>query len=619
MNGLNKKFLALVALMALALSFFVAVPAAFAATLSPTVSTSGTLYTGSNASTVTISFVAQTAIPAGGGIYFNSEGLNIPGCQTYPATCSDVTISASLADLSGAVVTTKYVYGGSYYQFITSVPNAVGAGETVSITFPASKLSIGSTSAWFEIGTYSQPVNTGQIMLNRLDVSGRVNVGAVNPPATVTFTAGGGSGTMAPQTASTATPLTANQFTKTGYVFSHWSDSQMPWISFNDGDTYNFSSGVTLVANWVAVYSVTYDSHGGSAVADGSFRQFGNIATLAAAPTRSGYTFNGWFLAATGGAPLGDGYTPTTQAPLTLHAQWTVASRTVTFDSNGGTGIMSPQISSSSAALSANQFSKSGFTFSGWNTAADGSGLAYAPGGSHPFSSDETLFAQWATASRTLTFDANGGLGTMTPQVSITAAVISDSDFSRSGYGFTGWNTMADGSGTAYAPGATFPFSSNGTLYAQWRDLPPAPIAEVDIQVPIGASIANAPVALDIDGLKDETGYVVTVFSTPQIIDQGTIWSGRLNTTVRIPSNLEAGWHRLVIEGTAADGTPWTETNYFKVSPGGLLLATSEVVPAELAYTGAKQTTGGILGGTLFALGALLVGTRLMSRRRHKA
>jgi uncharacterized repeat protein (TIGR02543 family) len=208
----------------------------------------------------------------------------------------------------------------------------------------------------------------------------------------------------------------------------------------------------------------------------------------------------------------------------------------------------------------------------------------------------------------------------MANQTSGSAVLLSTNTITRTGYGFTGWNTAANGSGTAYAVDATYPFTSSETLYAQWRALPAAPVAAVDIQVPVGSAIANAPVALDIDGLKDQTGYVVTVFSTPQIVDQGTIWSGRLNTTVRIPSNLEAGWHRLVIEGTAADGTPWTEENFFKVSPGGILLATSEVVPAELAMTGSNAVPVFYGAGALiiFGIGFLIANTTLRRRVKQK-
>ncbi|MCB9197394.1 MAG: InlB B-repeat-containing protein [Flavobacteriales bacterium] len=68
---------------------------------------------------------------------------------------------------------------------------------------------------------------------------------------------------------------------------------------------------------------------------------------------------------------------------------------TVTFDSNGGSGSMSPQSATSSTPLTTNSFTQSGCYFVEWNTAADGSGTTYANGANYSFSSDITLYAQW--------------------------------------------------------------------------------------------------------------------------------------------------------------------------------------------------------------------------------
>lgn len=72
----------------------------------------------------------------------------------------------------------------------------------------------------------------------------------------------------------------------------------------------------------------------------------------------------------------------------------------------------------------------------------------------------------------TVTYDANGGAGTMTdsdsPYFGGSTVTVKPNGFTRDGYTFTGWNTKANGSGTPYAAGATFDISENTTLYAQW-------------------------------------------------------------------------------------------------------------------------------------------------------
>jgi len=73
-------------------------------------------------------------------------------------------------------------------------------------------------------------------------------------------------------------------------------------------------------------------------------------------------------------------------------------------------------------------------------------------------------------------YNANGGTGTMAPQSNNVPASLTPNAFTRSGYTFAGWNTAANGSGTSYANGATYSFTADVTLYAQWTVVgqPPA-------------------------------------------------------------------------------------------------------------------------------------------------
>ena len=71
-----------------------------------------------------------------------------------------------------------------------------------------------------------------------------------------------------------------------------------------------------------------------------------------------------------------------------------------------------------------------------------------------------------------VTFDANGGTGTMRSQefVEGEAQALRQNAFTRSGYSFSGWNTTQNGSGTAYSNGQTININSDMTLYAQWTN-----------------------------------------------------------------------------------------------------------------------------------------------------
>jgi len=114
----------------------------------------------------------------------------------------------------------------------------------------------------------------------------------------------------------------------------------------------------------------------------------------------------------------------------------------------------------------------SGHTFEDWNTQPDGSGTSYANGAVYDFGSAIILYAIWQ-ATPVVTANFNSGLGTgiiPSENVSLGSTLIlpSNGAFSYTGYVFSGWNTAANGSGAAYAAGASVVLEANETFYAQW-------------------------------------------------------------------------------------------------------------------------------------------------------
>ena len=155
------------------------------------------------------------------------------------------------------------------------------------------------------------------------------------------------------------------------------------------------------------------------------------------------------------------------------NGKWTLKENeiTITFDPNNGTGSMAsmtvnPGIGNT---LTANTFTREGYSFTGWNTKADGTGTSYADEESVSFDADTTLYAQW-TQNPVITFDANGGEGTMGTQTvkPNEETALTANTFTRADYDFTGWNTAKDGTGTAYGDKANITPNENVTLYAQW-------------------------------------------------------------------------------------------------------------------------------------------------------
>ena len=78
-----------------------------------------------------------------------------------------------------------------------------------------------------------------------------------------------------------------------------------------------------------------------------------------------------------------------------------------------------------------------------------------------------------------MSYDANGGMGTMSAETGVAGKIVTvaQNEFTRNNYTFTGWNTQADGKGTAYKPGDSFTITGEDTvLYAQWSKNVPAQI-----------------------------------------------------------------------------------------------------------------------------------------------
>ena len=167
----------------------------------------------------------------------------------------------------------------------------------------------------------------------------------------------------------------------------------------------------------------------------------------------------------------------------TLYAKWKdvepapVTHFTVSFDANGGTGEMSPADVDADAeyTVPGSAFTApAGKVFDSWNTAADGTGTKYMPQDAPAIHENMTLFAQWVAAPATkctVTFDANGGTGAMDVLTADlgTTVTLPASTFTRDGYVFAGWNTAADGTGTAIVNGGQLTLGSDATLYAQWK------------------------------------------------------------------------------------------------------------------------------------------------------
>ena len=160
-------------------------------------------------------------------------------------------------------------------------------------------------------------------------------------PCTVTYDANGGS-CATPSQLYYETTLALPAATLDGYWMIGWFTEPEGGVKVGDeGGTFYPSEDITLYAHWKEAieYTVTYDANGGTCDPDSAIYQWKPL-TLPN-PTRTGYTFNGWYTAASGGTKVGNAgeeYVPS--ADITLYAQWTINSYKVTIKtSNSSTAV----------------------------------------------------------------------------------------------------------------------------------------------------------------------------------------------------------------------------------------------------------------------------------------
>lgn len=260
------------------------------------------------------------------------------------------------------------------------------------------------------------------------------------------------------------TTLAAPTVQKDGHTFTGWSPAVPATMPDND---------VTCTAQWEKnMYTVTYGVVGAkygtialnkTSAIDPAKQDFehGTSLTFTATPT-TGYQIEGWYSDELGKISLGNGtanqYTinPLTGAASVFVAFEKIPASTyiVTFNANGGSGTMNSQSFTENVPqnLTTNAFTRTGYTFTGWNTAADGKGDSYTDGQSVTLTTAGlTLYAQWTANQYTITLDKQGGTG----GTSEVAVHYDNNDYSVNpvsvpsiqGYAFMGYYVAEKGSG----------------------------------------------------------------------------------------------------------------------------------------------------------------------------
>lgn len=285
--------------------------------------------------------------------------------------------------------------------------------------------------------------------------------------------------------------------------------------------TQDMTGGNKIKVYYVAkTFTVTFDANSG-VVTDNSkqvakttrkvkYNGTDNNDVSSLKPTRTGYSFVGWYTDKEGGSQVytkegkcnnDDTYWSNNKwcatSDLTVYAHWKANTYTLTFDANGGLVNDNETTAKCTPTYDKPFFNdveylnpqKTGYTFAGWYTAKTGGTQIYNnkgkctndgtywKNGNWHYTGNATLYAQWKANTYKVIYNSNGGTGTMSADTATYDSnyTTKSNEFSRSGYKFIGWNEKPDGTGTDWTSKIGKPFKWNYTndvtLYAQWQGI----------------------------------------------------------------------------------------------------------------------------------------------------
>ena len=475
----------------------------------------------------------------------------------------------------------------------------------------------------------------------------------------ITYNPNGGSGSMSAtyKRHGTNVTLRSNSFTRANHSFAGWATSSTGSVVYSNGATYTSNANATLYAKWTLnEYTVTYNANGGTMrnynyatrTSDYSANYGGvqcdldattGIVTLNGTMTAnfeivryftdfSAGNYNiGWKIISgsmtrTAGCFAFEFYTANNQGlsnrtVTNITSLNTLVSGTLTlseamaqeagmlkiwvwYDGNNGGGytfnnlkirlytyLNTPAISSQQITYGTQTAmpyaTRTGYTFTGWNTIANGTGTTYGADNIGNITANTTLYAQWEANTYTVTWNGNATAGsllasglwnyagssgytssstgsnssytTSTTGVTATSSVTYNSSISyktpipiRSGYTFNGWYTatsggtrIADSSGNLVASVSGYTSSSrqwiragNTTLYAQWS----AKTYSITYNLG-GGSLSSQPTTYSVTtnrtiSTPTRTGYTFTGWSVTMNLDK--MYSGQIDQYTGVQS-----------------------------------------------------------------------------------
>ena len=306
---------------------------------------------------------------------------------------------------------------------------------------------------------------------------------------TITFAPNGGSVTPTSKTFTINDSISLPTPTRTGYTFSGWKVTEKADVSnWTLNDVYTGTSipagkygNATLTAQWtVNTYTITYKYNNG--VADTTAKYTIEQSITLPSPSKTGYTFAGWKVTTAGGnwKTTDSVYKGTVAAGkygnVTLTAQWTVNTYTITYKYNNGAADTTAKYTIEQS-ITLPSPTKAGYTFAGWKVTTAGGNWkttdsVYKGTVAAGKYGNVTLTAQWTANTYTITYVYNNGSANTTATYNIEQAITLPSP-TKTGYTFAGWKVTTAGGNwkttdSVYKGTVAAGKYGNVTLTAQW-------------------------------------------------------------------------------------------------------------------------------------------------------
>ena len=496
-----------------------------------TIDTANITITGTNAAAFTKLTNPSESIPAG---LYTSFMID---CQPIIAGENNATLTIPTSDRSRNPIrvilwmTSPYVYAVTF-DGNGATSGTVPAAQTTpigsSMTLPAPSLSrIGYTFDGWNTNADGNGTNysagASYTPTSNIILYAKWN----GNPYTITFDDNGGTGGPLSVTAiyGSLVPAISQKPTNPGIYFAGYYDALTggnKYYTSNLTPARNWDKAMneTLYARWSLVLEVTIIFHsndGTNKIETQDVQEYTSTPLRLNDFTRTGYDFIGWAASPGGVVAYTDGANyMVADMDVNLYAVWAPkVERTITFysnDENNQTRIQTVW-ENTPTPLSANIFTRAGYTFNGWSTTPTGS-VVYGDGASYTIgTADVILYAVWSGNPYTITFNANGGSGGPSPVTAIYGnpmpVITPAPTHTNVDYDFAGYFDATTGGTMYYTASLTsarnWDKTSNTTLYAQWIQ----PLIEM-VWIPAGTFQMGSPTS-EPDRGSNETQHQVTL------------------------------------------------------------------------------------------------------------